>query len=124
MNKIVTCLAGLALATALPAIAAEKGTHSGMMMHHGKSDRGGMMHVSNNAGATGQAIINSVDAENQAVNLTHGPIPELSWPEMTMDLPVASGVALNEVQPGDAVRFKVVLGNDQVYRITEIDVMP
>jgi Cu/Ag efflux protein CusF len=83
-----------------------------------------MMHASNNAGATGQAIINSVDLENKAVNLTHGPIPALSWPEMTMDLPVASGVALSDVQAGDAVLFRVVLGDDQVYRITEIDVMP
>jgi Cu(I)/Ag(I) efflux system protein CusF len=124
MRKTVTCLAILALATALPAIAAENAAHGHTMMHHGTSDRGSMMHVSSNAGATGQAIINSVDAENKAVNLTHGPIPELSWPEMTMDLPVASGVALNEVEPGDAVLFKVVLGDDQVYRITEIDVMP
>ena len=124
MNKIVTCLAVLALATALPATAAENAGHGHMMMQHGTSDRGSTMRVSSNPGATGQAIINSVDMEGHAVNLTHGPIPALSWPEMTMDLPVASGVALSDVQPGDAVRFKVVLGDDQVYRITEIDVMP
>lgn len=124
MNRIATSTAVLALVTALPATAADKSGQGGMIMQHGVSERGGMMRVSNNAGATGQAIINSVDAESKVVNLTHGPIPSLSWPEMTMDLPVADGVALGDVQPGDVVRFRVVLGEDQVYRITSMDVMP
>lgn len=43
---------------------------------------------------------------------------------MTMDLPVAEGVDLDGLQPGDAVRFRVVLGADQVYRINAMDVTP
>ncbi|MGB5199648.1 MAG: copper-binding protein [Sedimenticolaceae bacterium] len=82
-----------------------------------------MMRVSNNAGATGQGIIHSVDAQNNMVNLSHGPIPSLSWPEMTMDLPVAGGVDISGLKPDDEVRFRVVLGADQVYRITSIDVL-
>jgi Cu/Ag efflux protein CusF len=82
-----------------------------------------MMRVSNDARATGQGIIHSVDAQKNMVNLSHGPIPSLSWPEMTMDLPVADGVDISGLKPDDEVRFRVVLGADQVYRITSIDVL-
>lgn len=123
MKTSLTLTAALALVTAVPANADEINRHGGMMPH-GTSQHGGMMRVSNNAGATGQAIINSVDTASGVVNLTHGPIPSLSWPEMTMDLPVANDLALTDVQPGDPVRFRVVLGEDQVYRITKLDVMP
>jgi transposase-like protein len=37
---------------------------------------------------------------------------------------MADDVALTKVKPGDAVSFRVVLGEDQVYRISAIDVMP
>jgi len=85
---------------------------------------GGSMHGDTGAGAAGQGVINSVDAEAGVVNITHGPIPALSWPAMTMDLPVAEGVDLGGVQPGDEVRFRILLGSDQVYRITEIGASP
>ena len=123
MRTLFTLTAALALVTAVPANAGEMNGHGGMKPH-GISQHGGMIRVSDNAGATGQAIINSIDTESGVVNLTHGPIPSLSWPEMTMDLPVGNDVALSDVQPGDAVRFRVVLGEDQVYRITKLDVMP
>jgi Cu(I)/Ag(I) efflux system protein CusF len=73
------------------------------------------------ADAQGTGIINSVDVDKAVVNITHGPIPALSWPEMTMDLPVTDDVDLTEVTDGDEIRFRVELGADQVYRMTAIE---
>ena len=123
MRKVAITSTVLAAVTALPVAAGDKFERHHGIMQHGLSEQGGMMRVSNNAGATGQGIIRSVDAANSVVNLTHGPIPALSWPEMTMDLPVASGVDISGLQPDDEVRFRVVLGADQVYRITSIDIL-
>lgn len=124
MIKLIPFAALLATLAAVPTITVGQGMQSGTMMEHGSMAEGGAMHGDQGAGATGQGIINSVDAEEGVVNITHGPIPALSWPEMTMDLPVADGVDLADVQAGDDVRFRVVLGADQVYRITKIDASP
>jgi len=121
MIKLIPFAALLAALATVPAITVAQGMQSGTMMEHGSMGQGGAMHGDQGAGATGEGIINSVDAEKGVVNVSHGPIPALSWPEMTMDLPVAEGVDLADVEAGDAVRFRIVLGADQVYRITEID---
>jgi Cu/Ag efflux protein CusF len=71
--------------------------------------------------ATGVGVINSVDADKAMVNLTHEPMPELGWPTMTMDLPVTKRVNLSEIKSGDKVSFKVKLGVDKQYRVTEIE---
>ena len=123
MMNLIPFVVLLATLAAAPATTAAQSQDSGGMMEHG-SMGGGSMHGDTGAGAAGQGVINSVDAEAGVVNITHGPIPALSWPAMTMDLPVAEGVDLGGVQPGDEVRFRILLGSDQVYRITEIGASP
>jgi Cu/Ag efflux protein CusF len=49
--------------------------------------------------------VNSVDAANRTVNLTHQPIRNLGWPSMTMDFKVAPSVDLGALKPGEAVTF-------------------
>lgn len=71
--------------------------------------------------ASGVGVINAVDTAKQQVNLTHEPIPDLGWPQMTMDLPVTSGVDLAGIAVGDKVAFKLKLGRDKVYRIMAMD---
>jgi hypothetical protein len=44
--------------------------------------------------AQGTGTVNSVDASGHKINLTHGPIPALGWPGMTMDFAVAPAVDL------------------------------
>jgi Cu(I)/Ag(I) efflux system protein CusF len=119
MIKLIPYTALLAALAAMPATAVEQSTDAGANMEHGA-----MTTDDRSTGAAGQGVINSVDVEKGVVNVTHGPIPALSWPEMTMDLPVADGVDLTGVEAGDEVRFRVVLGADQVYRITAIDAAP
>jgi Cu/Ag efflux protein CusF len=96
------------------------------MMEHGSMGMGAMMQGDDGTGtgAEGTGVINSVDASEGVVNITHGPIPSLSWPEMTMDLPVTDDVDLAGLEPGAEVRFRVELGADKVYRMTAIEALP
>lgn len=71
--------------------------------------------------ATGTGIINSIDAGKRQVNLKHDPIPDLGWPEMTMDLHVGKKVDLGTLKPGDKVSFHLKMGRDKSYRITKIE---
>ena len=70
--------------------------------------------------AMGTGVIHSVSRMNRKVNLTHEPIPELNWPEMKMDLDVAKDVNLKGLSSGQKIQFHIELGDDKVYRITEI----
>jgi len=127
LSSAAAGLAGLALLMALsvsPAIAADPAAHGAAMMNHAPMGDHAAMHGQASAGASGQGLINSVDRSQGVVNISHEPMPALNWPEMTMDLPVAEGVDLETIQSGDAVRFRVELGADQVYRITAIETMP
>ena len=51
----------------------------------------------------------------------HGPIPELSWPSMTMEFGVGPGVSLQGLAPGDRVRFGVVKAPDDTYTAATIE---
>ncbi|MCG6941668.1 MAG: copper-binding protein [Thiohalocapsa sp.] len=124
MNKVIPFTALFAALATAPASAADQFPDSGKTIEHGAISEADMMHGETGAGATGQGVINSVDTDKRIVNITHGPIPALSWPGMTMDLPVTKDVDLNGMQPGDKVRFHIALGADQVYRITAIDPTP
>lgn len=116
MKTIIAALAALVLA--LPAVAEEKAVDHGKM-DHGQMDHGTMSEAEE---ANGVGVINSVDADKGMINITHDPMPELGWPTMTMDLPITKRVDLGTVKAGDKVDFKVKLGRDKQYRITEIEV--
>lgn len=68
----------------------------------------------------GQGTVNGVDAKAGKVNLTHGPVPTLNWPGMTMDFPVADKQALTKLKPGQKVDFKVVEKSKGQFVISEI----
>ena len=126
-SLMLTALAAAVLA--LPAMAEEKAMDHGKMIDHGKMADDKMMdHSKMDHGsmakaeeASGVGVINSVDAEKGMINITHEPMPEIGWPTMTMDMPVTKRVDLGAVKPGDKVDFKVKLGRDKQYRVTEIE---
>jgi len=68
----------------------------------------------------GQGTVNRVDANAGKVNLTHGPIPSLKWPGMTMDFAVKDKQALAKLKAGQKVEFKVAEQSKGQYVITEI----
>jgi len=76
--------------------------------HEGHSD----------AHATG--TVNSVDPAQHKVNISHSPIPEIGWPAMTMDFPVAASVDLTAIKPGSRVNFTIERGEGGMYEIRTI----
>jgi Cu(I)/Ag(I) efflux system periplasmic protein CusF len=69
--------------------------------------------------ATG--TVKKVDTAKRTLNLSHGPIPAVNWPAMTMDFAVAPDVDLSALKPGQQVEFKMK-GSGMTYTI--IDVKP
>lgn len=55
--------------------------------------------------ATGRVI--SVDHAAASVTISHGPIPELSWPEMTMPFRLADPQVAHSLNRGDVIRFSL-----------------
>jgi Cu(I)/Ag(I) efflux system membrane fusion protein len=57
-----------------------------------------------------RAIIRKLMPEQMKVNLQHDPIPELGWPEMTMDFDLHPGVSVKGLSIGDSVQITLVQG--------------
>ena len=78
-----------------------------------------MAHTAHND-AHGAGTVNSVDQMQHKVNLSHRPIPEIGWPAMTMDFPVAPSVDLRPLKPGARVNFTIEQGQGGTYEIKTI----
>ena len=103
------------------------GSTSGMQMDHDsmsgmrRSLSGGMkMAHSGHAHAQGAGTVNSIDASAHRINVSHGPIPAIGFPAMTMDFAVAPSVDLQAVKPGTRVNFTVEKGQGGMYVIQSI----
>jgi Cu(I)/Ag(I) efflux system protein CusF len=70
--------------------------------------------------AQGTGIVNSVDASGHKINLTHGPIPALGWPGMTMEFAVAPAFDLRTLKPGTRVDFTIEQGDGGNYEIKSV----
>ncbi len=57
--------------------------------------------------ATSRGMVESIDAANGLVTIRHQPIPELSWPAMTMTFKVTPPSMLRGLQRGSRVEFAV-----------------
>ncbi|MDS4027965.1 MAG: efflux RND transporter periplasmic adaptor subunit [Candidatus Contendobacter sp.] len=68
-----------------------------------------------------EGLVNAVETGSRALNVTHAPIPELNWPTMTMDFPVADGVKLEQLKPDSKARFRIREGKDGRYEIDAIE---
>jgi Cu/Ag efflux protein CusF len=70
--------------------------------------------------AHGTGTVNSVDPAQHKVNLSHQPIPEIGWPAMTMEFPVAPSVDLTAIKPGTRVNFTIEQQPGGMYEIRAI----
>jgi Cu(I)/Ag(I) efflux system periplasmic protein CusF len=61
--------------------------------------------ASDAAAATSDGEVRKVDKEQGKVTLKHGPIPNLDMPGMTMVFKVADPKMLDNLKPGDRVKF-------------------
>ncbi|WP_296555259.1 copper-binding protein [Pigmentiphaga sp.] len=66
-----------------------------------------------------QGEVRRIDAANGKITVKHGPIANLELPAMTLVFKVADPAMLNDVKPGDNVRFAAEKINGQ-YTITAI----
>ena len=78
-----------------------------------------MAHAGHND-AHGTGTVNSIDPTQHKVNLSHSPIPEIGWPAMTMDFPVAPSVDLKTIKAGTRVNFTIERGEGGMYEIRAI----
>jgi Cu(I)/Ag(I) efflux system protein CusF len=94
-------------------------TAEGHASHHQHGSEVQMAHEGRKD-AHGAGTVNSIDPAQHKVNLTHGPIPEIGWPTMTMDFPVAGSIDLKTIEPGTRVNFTIEQGKGGMYEIKAI----
>lgn len=84
--------------------------------HSGHADHAG--HDAMHEGVQTEATINSIDGKT--VNLSHGPIPEIGWPAMTMDLQLLDGADVGDVVEGQDALIVLKKGEDGMYAIMSV----
>jgi len=73
--------------------------------NHGKKEHGGHG-ASAQAGAMSEGEVRKVDKDAKKITIKHGPLANLDMPAMTMVFQVADPAMLDQVKPGDKVRFE------------------
>lgn len=66
-------------------------------------------------GIHAEATLNSLS--DGVANVSHGPIPDIGWPAMTMDMTLLDGAEINGVELGDDVMMMIEKGPDGMYAI-------
>jgi Cu(I)/Ag(I) efflux system protein CusF len=120
MKNLFVMIVVLSVGAALAVQAKAQSMDKDAMKGHGTGGAAAAAQEESSSAAQGRGVIHSVDLAGRSVNITHEPIPALSWPAMTMDIPVADKVDLSGLNAGDRVDFRIALGADNVYRITEL----
>lgn len=84
---------------------------------HGQMDHSTMQGGDHAAmdGVHAEATVNSI--EGDTVNVSHGPIQQIGWPAMTMDLKLLDGARVGEVAAGDSAMMMLEKGPDGLYGI-------
>lgn len=72
--------------------------------------------------ATG--TIESVDARNQRITISHDPVESLGWPKMTMPFVATDAGMLRGLEDGARIRFKFHEGEEGQYVIENIERVP
>lgn len=79
-------------------------------------------HKKNSAqGVLAEGEVRRVDKEAKKITLRHGPLPALDMPAHTMVFQVRDPAMLEQVKPGDQVRFEAEKASG-VFFITRIEV--
>jgi Cu/Ag efflux protein CusF len=106
MKPVAVALVALAaLALAAPAFAQHD--------HHGSPSSAA-------AAEMAQGEVRDVNKAAKTVKLKHGPIPGVGMPPMTMEFPVADAKLVDQLQPGDKVRFVAEKRGDAIV-VTKIE---
>ena len=79
--------------------------------------------LAQNESVAATGTIKKVDPAKRTVNLSHGPIPAVNWPAMTMDFAVSPDIDLSALKPGQQIEFKMK-GSGMNYTIVEMKPKP
>jgi Cu(I)/Ag(I) efflux system protein CusF len=71
--------------------------------------------------ASGTGTVTAVNAASRKITFDHGPIPQIKWPAMKMEFPVAPSVDLSKVKTGDKVNF-TLSGSGSSYTVQSVSV--
>lgn len=93
------------------------------------SNMSGMPGMSASSGTTeattaqGHGKVDRVDPTKGTVTITHGPIPAIGWPAMTMEFPFKDRAMAKRIKVGQTVDFELAPiggGTYEVVRITRV----
>jgi membrane fusion protein, copper/silver efflux system len=73
------------------------------------------------ASYSAQGKVESVEADT--ITISHGPIPELKWPAMTMGFGKPDAKAFADVKPGDTVHFQFRKGSAEGWELVAVHKM-
>jgi len=62
--------------------------------------------------------VESID--DDGITISHGPVPELKWPAMTMNFGKANSMTLTGLKPGDPVRFEFRKGGPLDWEVVSV----
>lgn len=71
----------------------------------------------------GVGVINAVMIDENRINVTHEPMPDIGWPTMTMDFEVTNKVDLSKLAEGQKIHFGIVLNEKNIYVVDVLHVM-
>ena len=71
-------------------------------------------------GHRAEGRVDDIDLQAAMLTLTHGPVPSLKWPAMTMDFKLANPALLASIKRGQAVRFEFVERAPGEYVVTAL----
>jgi Cu(I)/Ag(I) efflux system membrane fusion protein len=72
--------------------------------------------------AWAMATINSLMSGHRMINISHEPVSEWDWPEMTMDFDVAQSVDFSQLVQGQRLRVEMQKLDNGSYQVIDIDI--
>lgn len=97
---------------------AQSNTHSG----HGNMDmsHGDMMTARSQHMVEAVGTVTAVNLNQRVVTISHGPIPAINWPAMTMKFPVGAQINLSSFGAGQKVQFTLHRAADGTLPLVEL----
>ena len=89
--------------------------HSDHSDHSSHSEKSHGDHSEMHSGVHTEVTINSIS--DGVVNVSHGPIPEIGWPAMTMDLNLLEGAEVGDVEAGEDAMMMLEKGEDGMFAV-------
>lgn len=72
-------------------------------------------------GHRAEGTLDAIDVKSGSVTITHGPVPTLKWPGMTMEFKFANPALVAKVKPAARIAFEFVERKPGEYVITRIE---